>query len=229
MALMLYDLAGADEGRRFSPYCWRIHLALKHKGLAFQTRPWRFTEKDVIAASGGTTVPVLEDAGRMVSDSWKIAETLDAQYPDRPALLAGGAGWQHARLTKHWVEATLFPLLLRMLVKDIHDRIHEKDKAYFRASREKRFGQTLEAFAAERDAVRDQFRLALTPLRRLVTEQPYVCGAAAGHADHIVFGAFQWARCASAYPVLTEQDAVAAWRERMLDLFDGYARGFPAG
>jgi len=229
MALVLYDLAGADERRRFSPYCWRIHLALKQKGLEFQTRPWRITEKDVIAASGGTTVPVLEDDGRMVSDSWKIAEYLDAQYPDRPALFAGAAAWQHARLTKHWVEATLFPLLMRMIAKDIHDRIHEKDKAYFRASREKRLGKTLEAYVADRDAAREQFQQALTPLRRLATEQPFVCGATAGHADHIVFGAFQWARCASSYPMLKDEDAVAAWRERMLDLFGGYARGFPAG
>lgn len=228
MALVLYDLAGADEGRRFSPYCWRIHLALKHKGLAFQTRPWRFTEKDVIAASGGKTVPVLEVDGRMVSDSWTIAETLDAHYPDRP-LFAGPAGWQHARLAKHWVEATLHPLVTRMLAKYIHDRVAEKDKAYFRASREQRFGQTLEAFVADRDATREQFRSALTPLRRLLSEQPYVCGAEPGQADYIVFGAFQWARCASAYPVLTEQDEVSAWRERMLDLYGGYARGFPAG
>ena len=228
MALVLYDLAGADEGRRFSPYCWRIHLALKHKGLAFQTRPWRFTEKEAIAASGGQTVPVLEDGGRMVSDSWTIAEYLDARHPQR-LLFAGPAGWQHARLTKHWVEATLFPHLLRMLVKDIHERIAEKDKAYFRASREKRFGQTLEAYVADRDTARDQFRVALTPLRRLLAEQPHVAGAEPGYADYIVFGAFQWARCVSAYPVLTEQDEVSAWRERMLDLYQGYARGFPAG
>ena len=37
MAITLYDLAGADEHRRFSPYCWRTKMALAHKGLAFTT------------------------------------------------------------------------------------------------------------------------------------------------------------------------------------------------
>lgn len=51
MAIQLYDLCGKDD-RRFSPYCWRTKLALKHKGLDFETVPWRMTEKDRIAFSG---------------------------------------------------------------------------------------------------------------------------------------------------------------------------------
>jgi hypothetical protein len=51
MSLILYDLAGADPARRFSPYCWRVRLAIEHKGLSVETIPWRFTDKDVIAFS----------------------------------------------------------------------------------------------------------------------------------------------------------------------------------
>ena len=40
MAIKLYDLAGAEDDRRFSPYCWRTKMALKHKGLEFETAPW---------------------------------------------------------------------------------------------------------------------------------------------------------------------------------------------
>ncbi|HXJ10454.1 MAG TPA: glutathione S-transferase N-terminal domain-containing protein, partial [Burkholderiales bacterium] len=47
--IKLYDLAAAEDDRRFSPYCWRAKMALKHKGLEFETIPWRFTDKDVIA------------------------------------------------------------------------------------------------------------------------------------------------------------------------------------
>jgi len=229
MAILMYDLAGADEKRRFSPYCWRIHMALKHKGLPFDTRPWRFTEKDQIAASGGTTVPVLVDGERTVSDSWTIAEYLDAQYPDRPPLFGGPAGWNFARFTKHWVETILLPTQMRILAKDIHERLHAKDQEYFRASREKRFGQSLEAYTANRDQAREQFRQALTPVRRLLGEQPFVSGKAPSFPDYILFGAFQWARGTSPYLLLSHDDPVGAWRERMLDLHDGYARAFPAG
>ena len=41
--IKLYDLAAAEDDRRFSPYCWRTKMALKHKGLEFETVPWRFT------------------------------------------------------------------------------------------------------------------------------------------------------------------------------------------
>jgi hypothetical protein len=73
MSLQLYDLAGAEPERRFSPYCWRVKLALARKGLAVETIPWRFTDKGVIAFSGQGRVPVLVDGDRVVSDSWAIA------------------------------------------------------------------------------------------------------------------------------------------------------------
>jgi glutathione S-transferase len=229
MGILLYDLAGANERRRFSPYCWRIHLALKHKGLPFETRAWRFTEKDAIAFANSTTVPVIVDGDRPVADSWKIAEYLEAQYPDRPTLFPGESGLALARLVRHTVEANLFPLMIRILAKDIHDRLAEKDQGYFRESREKRLGKTLEFLAGERDWVRDQLRQALTPLRRLLGEQTFISGAAPAFADYVAFGGFQWARCTSDYDLLIGGDAIGAWLERMLDLYDGYARGFVAG
>ena len=70
MSLRLYDLAGAQPERRFSPYCWRVRLALAHKNLPVETIPWRFTEKAEIAASGQTLVPVLVDGDRWIADSW---------------------------------------------------------------------------------------------------------------------------------------------------------------
>src|SRR3954447_20927262 len=86
MAIKLYDLAGADDDRRFSPYCWRVKMALAHKGLQVESFPWRFTEKDTIAFSGQKHVPVIVDGNRFVSDSWAIAMYLDEAYPDRPML-----------------------------------------------------------------------------------------------------------------------------------------------
>ena len=77
MAIVMHDLAGADPALRFSPYCWRTRMALAHKGLAVETIPWRFTEKDALAFSGQGRVPVIRDGDRVVSDSWSIAEYLE--------------------------------------------------------------------------------------------------------------------------------------------------------
>lgn len=89
--LKLYDLAGADDSWRFSPYCWRVRLALAHKGLAVETIPWRFTEKEAIAFSGQGKVPVLVDGERFITDSWTIAEYLDQNYQERPSLMGEGS------------------------------------------------------------------------------------------------------------------------------------------
>ena len=92
MALRLYDLAGADPERRFSPYCWRIRLALAHKELPAETIPWRFTEKEAIAPSGQGRVPVLVDGERWIADSWPLANYLEDAYADRPSLFGGPIG-----------------------------------------------------------------------------------------------------------------------------------------
>ncbi len=74
MAVTLYDLAGAEAERRFSPFCWRTKMALAHKGIEVETVPWRFTEKDKLPQPNQGRVPVIVDDGRVVHDSSAIAE-----------------------------------------------------------------------------------------------------------------------------------------------------------
>ena len=230
MAITLYDLAGAEDDRRFSPYCWRIRMALKHKGLEFESVPWRFTEKDVIAFAGSTTVPVLVDGGRAVHDSWAIAEYLEEAYPSRPALFEGAASRALALFFNHWTVRTAHAALMRVIVLDLYGKVHEKDQAYWRQSREKRFGMTLEALAADPKKALADFRGALEPLRPVLVQNAFLAGHGPGFADYILFGAFQWARAVSPIRLLEPDDPVYALRERLLDLHQGYARqakGYP--
>jgi glutathione S-transferase len=205
-------------------------MALAHKGLAARTIPWRFTEKEAIAKSGQGLVPVLVDGDRWIADSWAIAEYLEDAYSDRPSLFGGGAGRALSRFYNNWTNAVLQPGLIRFALLDVHRHLHEKDKAYFRQSREQRFGQTLESFVADRDRQLDPFRQSLAPLRSTLQAQRFLGGEKPLYADYIVFGAFQWVRCISDYRVLAEDDPIAGWRGRMLDLFDGMAgkaKGYP--
>lgn len=226
--IRLYDLAGADAGRRFSPYCWRTRMALAHKGLEAETVPWRFTEKDAIAFAGSERVPVLVDGGRAVKESWDIALYLEEAYSDRPSLFGGNAGVAPTRFINDWADAVMIGAIARLVVSDIPAHLHEKDVAYFRRSREERFGTTLEKLTENRDKDVAAFRKAtLLPLRLTLKRQEFLGGEAPGYADYIVFGQFQWARCISAFPLLERGDPVFAWRERMLGLFGGLARGVP--
>ncbi len=70
----------------FSTNVERVALALAYKGL--DAEPVEIDPGDrrpVVAASGQELVPVLEDEGRIVSDSTQILEYLEERYPD-PAL-----------------------------------------------------------------------------------------------------------------------------------------------
>jgi len=224
MAITLYDLAGAEADRRFSPFCWRTRMALAHKELAVETVPWRFTEKDEIAFSGQGRVPVIRDGDRVVSDSTVIADYLEEHYPDRPSLFGGEAGQALGRFVANWTETVVHPGLFRFVVLDIFRHVAPQDREYFRRSREERLGTTLEAYVADRESRLPAFRDSLAPLRRTVERQPFLGGNAPFYADYIVFGAFQWARSISDFELLAADDPVAAWRGRLLDRFGGLAR-----
>ena len=230
MAITLYDLAGAEEDRRFSPYCWRVKMALKHKGLAFDTVAWRFTDREALAFSGSKTVPVLVDGGKPIADSWTIATFLEEAYPSRPALFEGGEAQTLAFFFNHWTVRAVHVPLLRAILLDLYGQLHDKDKAYFRESREKRFGMPLEQAGGEPKKWLADFRGALEPVRPVLLQNQFVSGKGPGFADYILFGAFMWARSVSPARLLEPDDPVYPWRERMLDLWDGYARqakGFP--
>jgi len=223
VTIQLYDLASADPKLRFSPYCWRVKMALAHKGLAWEEIPWHFTEKDRLPEPNAGTVPVLVDDGMVVSDSWKIAGYLDERYPQKP-LFDSAQARSEALLIKFWIERTIHPFITRMGVGDFLSVLHEKDKPYFRQTREKRFGMPIEQYMQTRDQARDGFRDALEPLRAMLAEQRYVAGNNPGYADYIVFGVLQWMRCGSPYASLRQDDAVFGYRERLLDLYDGLGR-----
>ena len=163
MGMQLYDLAGAEPERRFSPYCWRIKLALMHKGLPFDTIPWRFTDKEAIAFSGQGRVPVLVDGDHIVFDSWTIATYLEDTYADRPSLFRGEGGRAVTRFVNAWADGVLVGGILRLIVTDILAHLDEKDRAYFRETREKRLGAVLEAVSADRETNVLAFREDLGP------------------------------------------------------------------
>ena len=225
--LRLYDLAGGDDSWRFSPYCWRVRLALAHKGLAVETIPWRFIEKEAIAFSGQGKVPVLMDGERCVVDSWAIAQYLDQHYPQRPSLMGDAAGVALTRFIDRWVTQVVHPALARVILPDVFAVLAEQDKSYFRRTREAALGLSLEALQARRDLSLNEFLDAIKPLRSTLAVQAYLTGPAPAYADHIAFGAFQWARVVSPNRLLEEADPVMAWCNRMLDAYDGLARKAP--
>jgi glutathione S-transferase len=226
MARQLYELCGSDPQRVFSPFCWRSRMALAHKGLDFDSVPWRFTETARLAFAKHDKVPVLVDGETVVVESFDIAKHLDAAYPAAPSLLHGAP--EAYRFIGAWTDTVLHGGIAGLIVSDIPPLLDAADRDYFIASREKRYGKTLSAVTAGREDRLPAFRAALLPLRHALRGRDYLGGTAPDYADYTVFGGFMWARSVSALPLLEADDAVHAWRERMLDLHGGMARAAPS-
>jgi glutathione S-transferase len=227
MSLKLYELVGTDPARPFSPFCWRTRMALAHKGLSAESIPWCFTEKTAIASHNSEKVPVLIDGANSVADSWTIANYLEDTYPERPSLFGGEGGRALSRMMNWWGDVTVVGGMFPLIVADIPPHLKPVDAEYFRKTREARFGKPLEEVVAGREKTVEGFRKGLDPMRLTLKTQPYLGGKAPNYADYIVFGPFQWARVISTFKLLAEDDPIYAWRDRLLNAFDGMARKSP--
>ncbi|MGC4025309.1 MAG: glutathione S-transferase family protein [Mesorhizobium sp.] len=228
MTIVLYELVGADEKRPFSPHVWKIVMSLAHKGLSWKSAPTRFVEVPQIEGGASKTIPVIRDGDKVIADSFAIALYLEETYPDRPSLFRGKGGEAMARFIERWSQTQLHPFLGSAALMDIYEMQDDTNKPYFRESREKRYGKSLEAVTADRDAHLDAFRKRLEPLRDMLNYQPFIGGQTPLYPDYIVFSAFQWVRVSSPYAFLADNDPLWDWVNRCLDLHDGVARKIPA-
>lgn len=221
--ISLYELAGRD-GAHYSQFSWRTRMALAHKGLAFTSVPVRVSDKAAIAFSAQDKVPILTDGTTTVPDSWKIADYLEQHYPDRPSLFGCTAGQGLARFVNALVDRQFIAKLAPLLMRDVLDIVDDQDAAHLRTGFEKAFRKSIEDLAAQRDTAIVEFRRMLDPVRATLRSQPFLSGAQPAYGDYILFSLFQWARIVSTFQVLEPDDAIAAWRDRVLDLHGGFAR-----
>ena len=143
---------------------------MAHKSLPVETIPWRFTEKGEIAPSGQTLVPVLVNGDRWIAGSWTIANYLEDTFPDSLSLFGGASGRDLTRYYSSLADS-LGAAIFQFVAFDIWQHVADKDREYFRASREKRVGKTLEALVADRHARLPAFRASLAPLRLTLQAQ----------------------------------------------------------
>lgn len=218
---VFYDLIGAD-GLSFSPNTWRSRLALAHTGFAHDVRGIGFTDIPSVCGGQHKTVPILElDDSQSICGSDLIADYLEEQNPGA-GLLGAGRSW--VRFYEAWALPNIAGHLLPMLAHDIHDHLQDKDKEYFRTTREKRLGKTLEEAAAGREERLGAFSKSLMPARMRLAGADYLGGDQPNYMDHILVSYFQWARAVSTLQIIGEDDKLWPWLQRMLDQYDGILR-----
>jgi glutathione S-transferase len=227
MTLTMYERIG-HEGRRPSPFSWRIRYAFAHKGIEPAFRHVRFADVETIRAlSGQHFVPIVTDGETVIHDSWNIACHLEDRYPGRPSLFGGAAGCGLARLANQWADHVLGPAIRRLIAADFVQCLAPEDRAYYRSSREATFGCTLEEYCADRPRWLAEFATTVAPLERTLAEQPYLAGPAPSYADYLVFSVFQYARLGAPEDFVAEGTALRTWRDGLVAAFGGLGDLYP--
>jgi glutathione S-transferase len=228
----MYERLG-HEGRRPSPFSWRIRYALAHKGVTPEHRLMRFADVETVRSlSGQHMVPIMLDGEQVIHDSWNIARHLEDRFLDRPSLFGGEGGRGLARLVNNWASDTLGPAIRRLIAADFIICLAAEDRAYYRSSREAAFGATLEDYCADRPRWLAEFNSTVAPLEKTLSEQPYFSGAAPLYADYVLFSMFQYARLGCPDEFLAAGTELRRWRDDLAARFDGLGNlypGYPTG
>jgi len=202
-----------------------VRFALAHKGLDYATAATGFTGIPAIAGGGQKMVPVLDDGGKIVADSWAIAEHLENAYADRPSLFGDAQGRNYARFVLATCGASVIRPAMRVVMNEVFKKVQPQDRAYYQESRRQRIGMSIEEFTSAPIAERlAGLRAALEPVRAVLKDQKFLAGNAPMYADYIAAGILLWVRAASPEQVLAKDDSVAAWFERMLVLYPRIAK-----
>lgn len=225
--LTLFELCGADDKVRFSPFVWRIKLMLEHKGASYDMQTVTFTDKSALGASNLKAVPVIKDGDSFISESLVIARWIDQKFPENP-LFEGPAARVQAGLISNWFDRNIVAPMFPMIVADIFDALDAENQQSFRASREPRLGgKTIEETRDGRDRARDAFRANLGPVDSVLADHKFLSGNAPAFADYCLMGSLMWPHIVSDFDPVAASEPIKAWRERMFDLFDGFARKAP--
>ncbi|KAH7916806.1 hypothetical protein BJ138DRAFT_1096937 [Hygrophoropsis aurantiaca] len=156
LPIIFYDIPSKLPNKAWSPNTWKTRFALNIKGVPYKTEWVELPDIEAIALTIGAsptgmrrngnpfyTLPIIQDpnTGKVISDSFTIAEYLDATYPDRTTLFPAGTKAliaafedevQRAREGMNFLQMTLTCSLLNAPSED-----------FFRESRERIFGKKL--------------------------------------------------------------------------------------
>jgi len=223
--MILYELDAINE-QYFSPYTWRILMSLNHKNLYKNTKrvQVKFSDKSLINHKGFNTVPVLEDKDICINESFEIAKYLEQEYPDTPSLFGGEKSMKLTFIINQMLDPKILSVLARIIVADVYKVLKPEDKKYFRETREKMLNKKIEDIELESNKYIPIFQKELNPFRKIIKNNDYMTGDRPVYCDYLLFGFFMWARNSSPKQLLEKDDVLWHWRNRMLNLFNGFAK-----
>ncbi|EJT97555.1 hypothetical protein DACRYDRAFT_24949 [Dacryopinax primogenitus] len=223
--LILYDLRSA-ETKCWSPNLWKVRLALRYKGIPFET-VW-LTYPDIKPTIGqhcqqgeeAPTLPTIQHGDVWVYDSWSIIQYLEKTFPSTPSLLYPNLETNHFFLTFYtqllWASARPKLLPLSAEILDV------RGKEYFVRTRRARFGMSLEEMGRGRSVLDWKKELDVV-VKQITSTGKYIFGHQLSYADILVLSLLLW--MVKVDPGLVEQtlemytgkegEAFRGWYERV--------------
>jgi glutathione S-transferase len=235
----LYDVV-LENGCTLSPFVWRIKYAIAHKEFELEDVPVSFTGIRRILGGKYRQLPVIDDNGIFVADSWAIAEHLERSYMDRPLLFRTCGEHVWARFFDRWLFREVVPHMYRCYALDGYNFAKPEDRAYLRESRERQVlqGRRLEDVVEGREERLPVIRASLEPLRTMLAETPWLGGIRPNYVDFCGLSVFLWVAAINTMPPLEKNDPLFDWLNRGFDLYGGIGRderlrplapGYPTG
>ena len=148
------------------------------------------------------TVPILRDPAtdRCLSGSLQIALNLERMHPDTPTLFPRGTEDAIVAFNAQFVP-TVARSLAKLLVARTWAQLNDASKPYFRTTRERLFGQSLESLvppgagtAARWDAVREALEVFAKEADARGQSETFLFGERETYADVVVVGWLIWTR-----------------------------------
>jgi len=196
--IILYDTPSKDNVC-WSPNTWKARLALAYKAAPFATEWVQYPdikptfphlstpEKPVV------TLPIIKtEKGALVTDSWDIAEYLEAHFPGERPLFKGGKEPHY--FFQKYVETVVLSSLKYILLPKTPDILAPVSAEYFRRTRREWYGVSLEEWAAQdQKPYFEDLRKALTPIHlTLEKTKKFLGGEEITYSDIILFSIYLW-------------------------------------
>ncbi|KAN0088442.1 hypothetical protein V8E55_005499 [Tylopilus felleus] len=223
-SIIFYDIPSKLPIKAWSPNTWKTRYALNIKGLPYKTEWVEYPDIEALAKKIGApatgtksdgnplyTLPIIQDphTGKVIADSFLIAEYLDATYPNGKALFPPGTKPLIAAFESGVIHA-LGGILMQQLALSC-SMLNAPSEAYFRRTREALFGKKIEVFSPEgatRDADLAKGKEAFNAVDGWLakSEGKFVLGDTVSYADGILAGWFVWIKLTN-----TNWKDIATW------------------
>ncbi|KXN74745.1 hypothetical protein CONCODRAFT_82691 [Conidiobolus coronatus NRRL 28638] len=195
--IKLYELVTKENGYSASPYVILAELFLKHKGLEYEKislRPSQVgpTIREITNGKWNLVPTVVFPNGDIVFDSPEVGKYLDEKYPENP-LDPNNA--ELDALIEAYANTNLAGF--RMAINDLYELFEGEDKAYFKESREQRYGIKFSQIPGDRDVNLNNFYKGTQPIDKVLANSKFLDGESPKIHDYAIAARIQCFRTAS--------------------------------